>query len=123
MREDMYKVIVERPRRGGGVQGDGRNWRNSRDRGAHLGMQRGYASRKWLNDNLAPLKRWLHKQVHRPWDAAYSELSQGIDRDVWTGLRLRGHQAAAQPPGGAGAPRRWALKGITAREHEVASTR
>jgi hypothetical protein len=66
MREDMYKVIVERPRRGGGVQGDGRNWRNSRDRGAHLGMQRGYASRKWLNENLAPLKRWLHKQVHRP---------------------------------------------------------
>ena len=80
MREDMYKVIVERPRRGGGVQGDGRNWRNSRDRGAHLGMQRGYASRKWLNENLAPLKRWLHKQVHRPWDAVYSELSQGIDR-------------------------------------------
>ena len=27
MREDMYKVIVERPRRGGGVQGEGRNWR------------------------------------------------------------------------------------------------
>jgi hypothetical protein len=80
MREDMYKVIVERPRRGGGVQGDGRNWRNSRDRGAHLGMQRGYASRKWLNENLAPLKRWLHKQVHRPWDGVYSELSQGIDR-------------------------------------------
>src|SRR6185503_4035706 len=80
MREDMHKVIVERPRRGGGVQGDGRNWRNSRDRGAHLGMQRGYASRKWLNENLAPLRRWLHKQVHRPWDAVYSELSQGIDR-------------------------------------------
>lgn len=80
MREDMYKVIVERPRRGGGVQGDGRIWRNSRDRGSHLGMQRGYAYRKYLNENLAPLKRWLHKQIHRPWDAVYSELSQGIDR-------------------------------------------
>ena len=80
MREDMYKVIVERPRRGGGVQGEGRTWRNSRDRGTHLGMQRGYARPKWLNENLAPLRRWLHKQVHRPWDAVYSELSQGIDR-------------------------------------------
>jgi hypothetical protein len=80
MREDMYKVIVERPRRGGGVQGDGRNWRNSRDRGSHLGMKRGYVYGKSLNENLAPLKRWLHKQAHRPWDAVYSELSQGIDR-------------------------------------------
>ena len=80
MREDMYKVIVERPRRGGGVQGDGRNWRNSRDRGSHLGMQQGYAYPKYLNENLAPLKRWLHKQVHRPWDAVYSDLSRGIDR-------------------------------------------
>ena len=80
MREDMDKVIVERPRRGGGVQGDGRIWRNSRDRGAHLGMQRGYAHPKGFNENLAPLKRWLHKQAHRPWDAVYSELCRGIDR-------------------------------------------
>ena len=80
MRDDMYKLIVERPRRGGGVQGDGRAWRNSRDRGNHLGMRRGYADRKGLNENLAPLKRWLHKQVHRPWNLVYSELSKGIDR-------------------------------------------
>lgn len=80
MREDMSKVIVERPRRGGGVQGDGRQWRNSRERGSHLGMTRGYRYRKGLNENLAPLKRWLHKQVHRPWDKVYAELCSGIDR-------------------------------------------
>ncbi|MDM0115561.1 hypothetical protein QTI66_25655 [Variovorax sp. J22R133] len=80
MREDMYKVIVERPRRGGGVQGEGRIWRNSRDRGSHLGMKRGYGWGKHLNENLAPLKRWLHKQVHRPWDKVYAELCGGIDR-------------------------------------------
>jgi len=80
MRDDMDKVIVERPRRGGGVQGDGRNWRNSRERGSHLGMQRGYSHPKWLNENLAPLKRWLHKQVHRPWDKVFAELCSGIDR-------------------------------------------
>ena len=80
MREDMDKVIVERPRRGGGVQGDGRVFRNSRERGSHLGMTQGYAYPKGLNENLAPLKRWLHKQVHRPWDKVYAELCSGIDR-------------------------------------------
>ncbi|MFH0133663.1 hypothetical protein ACGLHS_25900 [Variovorax sp. VaC1] len=80
MRDDMDKVIVERPRRGGGVQGDGRAWRNSKERGSHLGMKRGYGRTKWLNENLAPLKRWLHKQVHRPWDKVYAELCSGIDR-------------------------------------------
>lgn len=80
MREDMSKVIVERPRRGGGVQGDGRRWRNSRERGSHLGMKRGYGHPKGLSENLAPLKRWLHKQVHRPWDKVYAELCGGIDR-------------------------------------------
>ena len=80
MREDMSKVIVERPRGGGGVQGDGRRWRNSRERGSHLGMTQGYRYPKHLNENLAPLKRWLHKQVHRPWDKVYAELCSGIDR-------------------------------------------
>ena len=80
MRDDMDKVIVERPRRGGGVQGDGRKWRNSKERGSHLGMKRGYGRTKWLNENLAPLKRWLHKQVHRLWDKVYAELCSGIDR-------------------------------------------
>ncbi|MGJ7504723.1 hypothetical protein ACSFBF_30500 [Variovorax sp. ZT5P49] len=80
MREDMDKVIVERPRRGGSWQGDGRAWRNSKEAGAHLGMKRGYHHTKRLNENLAPLKRWLHKQVHRPWDKVYAELCSGIDR-------------------------------------------
>jgi hypothetical protein len=80
MREDMDKVIVERPRRGGSWQGDGRAWRNSKEAGSHLGMKRGYHRTKWLNENLAPLKRWLHKQVHRPWDKVYAELCSGIDR-------------------------------------------
>lgn len=80
MRDDMDKVIVERPRTGWRVQGDGRIWRNSKEAGSHLGMKRGYKHRKWLNENLAPLKRWLHKQVHRPWDKVYAELCSGIDR-------------------------------------------
>ncbi|MET3377121.1 hypothetical protein ABIC89_006202 [Variovorax boronicumulans] len=80
MRDDMDKVIVERPRGGWRVQGDGRPWRNSPERGSHLGMKRGLQHPKWLSENLQPLKRWLHKQVHRPWDKVYAELCSGIDR-------------------------------------------
>jgi hypothetical protein len=79
MRDDMCKVIVERPRRGGGRDG-ARSFRNSEDRPARIGMRVGYGNRKWLNENLAPLKRWLGRQVHRPWDKVYAELTEGIDR-------------------------------------------
>ncbi len=87
MREDMYKVIVERPRKGGHVQGDGRAYRNGAARcwkeadnaPSHLGMKKGYGRTKWLNENLAPLKRWLGQQVNRPWDKVFSELSAHID--------------------------------------------
>ncbi len=87
MREDMYKVIVERPRKGGGVQGMGRAFRNGSHRcwkgvdnaPSHLGIKRGYGYGKRLNENLAPLKRWLGQQVNRPWDKVFSELSAHID--------------------------------------------
>jgi len=80
MRDDMYKVIVERPRHGRAWQDDGRVFRNSEDRPARIGMRNGYFRRKSLNENLAPLERWLWQQRHRPWDKVYSELSAGIDR-------------------------------------------
>ncbi len=87
MREDMYKVIVERPRKGGSAQGDGRRWRNGQARcwdGAenaptHLGMRRGYSRPKYLNENLVPLQRWLEQQINRPWDKVFSELCANID--------------------------------------------
>jgi hypothetical protein len=80
MRADMYKVIVERPRKNRSTVDNGRIWRNNEERSGKVGIKRGYFHIKWLNENLAPLKRWLRKQIHRPWDAVYSELSQGIDR-------------------------------------------
>jgi hypothetical protein len=82
MRADMYKVIVERPRKGGGraLKSDGRIFRNSESAPPKLGMKQGYNSRKWLNENLSPLKRFLQSQIGRPWNKVYSELSQGIDR-------------------------------------------
>ncbi|QWP78196.1 hypothetical protein J5226_07305 [Lysobacter sp. K5869] len=81
MRNDMYKVIVERPRRGGGWARPGREARDPDERPAREGMRdRLRGGRKWLNENLRPLERWLERQVGRPWDAVYSELCRHVDR-------------------------------------------
>ncbi len=81
MREDMYKVIVERPRWGSRMRTrDGRIYRASEDVPGKIGMKEGYRVRKSLNENLAPLKRWLESQVNRPWDKVYAELCANIDR-------------------------------------------
>lgn len=81
MREDMFKIIVERPRliNSNGYYRDGRKFRNDEDAPARLGMKRGYQWTKWFNENLAPLKRYLEKQVNRPWDKIYSEIRTHID--------------------------------------------
>jgi hypothetical protein len=61
-REDMNKVIVERPRRG--KYGDDRaaKRRNDFEGPVFLGMRAGYGYRS-LNENLAPLRRYLRAQV------------------------------------------------------------
>lgn len=81
MREDMFKVIVERPRRlhGNAYKSDGRAYRNREDSPMRLGMQKGYSDKKWLNENLGPLKRYLASQANRPWDKVYSEIRATID--------------------------------------------
>jgi hypothetical protein len=82
MREDMFKVIVERPRlvNSNGYSRDGRKFRNDENAPGRLGMKRGYTQwPKSLNENLAPLKRYLEKQVNRPWDKVYSEIRATID--------------------------------------------
>ena len=82
MREDMFKVIVERPRlvNSNGYSRDGRKFRNDENAPSRLGMKRGYTQRpKWLNENLAPLKRYLEQQVDRPWNKVYSDIRATID--------------------------------------------
>jgi hypothetical protein len=99
----MHKVIVERPRllRGG--------WTN-RKSSARLsvtqcataldapddfdsGPKRASSARhgKWLNENLAPLRRYLMKQVGRPWDKVYSEICSTIDTRSAVGLHVLQH--------------------------------
>jgi hypothetical protein len=79
MRNDMYKVIVERPRRWKGGDGSAARLRDDFDGPANLGMRAGYAGR-FLNENLTPLRRYLRSQVGRPWNKVFGEISAGIDR-------------------------------------------
>jgi len=79
MREDMYKVIVERPRRGKEGDAFAARLRNDFDGPTRLGTRAGYSYRS-LNENLAPLRRYLHAQIGRPWNKVFSEICAGIDR-------------------------------------------
>ncbi len=96
MREDMFKVIVERPRTG---------WRSApRCRGrlsgeddlpTKIGMKRHVAvtriGSRWLNENLNPLKRYLGRQVGRPWDKVYSEISATLSPGHTVKAHVRQH--------------------------------
>lgn len=79
MRSDMCKIIVERPRRSKDLNEHALRLRNALDGPAHLGMRVGYGYRE-LNENLAPLRRYLHSQVGRPWNKVFSEICSTIDR-------------------------------------------
>jgi hypothetical protein len=85
MRSDMNKVIVERPRLlrgdwlGGGRESGFRQFLQDETRAPKIGMRAGHQNRKWLNENLAPLRRFLESSAGRPWDKVLSELRAGID--------------------------------------------
>ena len=103
MRSDMHKVIVERPRflRA--------RWENKKTSLRLTNQQRAEATdsaeeydsgprrassarhEKWLNENLAPLRRYLVRQVGRPWNKVYSEIRQTIDTRSAIGLHVLQH--------------------------------
>ncbi len=83
MRPDMDKVIVERPRRGAEWEEPGRRRAAQRDRqdpeSAPLRESMGGRRKtKMLNENLAPLRRFLLKNVGRPWDKVRSEIAEHV---------------------------------------------
>jgi hypothetical protein len=103
MRSDMHKVIVERPRM---LRS---KWKNRKTALRLSETQRAQAVRdaedydsgrprassarheKILNENLAPLKRFLMQQVGRPWDKVYSEICRTIDTRSAIGLHVLQH--------------------------------
>jgi hypothetical protein len=90
MREDMNKVIVERPRRGKYGEDRAARRRDDFEGPAFLGMRAGYGYRS-LNENLAPLRRYLRAQVGRPWNKVFSEICTGIDGRNTVQQHIRQH--------------------------------
>lgn len=95
MRADMYEVLIERPRKGGGFRYLRTNKPQVRDWDGDDGFEDRVAPRqrrtKFFDDHLQPLRRWLRKQVNRPWDKVYSELCATIDTRTTTGQHLLHH--------------------------------
>ena len=94
MREDMFKIIVERPRWGS------RHATKSKLRldkcpgrshvtGKRLASEIGYT--KHLSENLAPLRRFLHKQVGRRQDDVFSEICKCLDAGSTVKMHVREH--------------------------------
>lgn len=100
MRNDMFKVIVERPRRGGKPgehhivrQAKKVNIEYDKEDGTYelkerdsFGSGKAKSSttfrlgwnKKDLNENLTPLWRFIQGNVGRPWDKVYSEICESI---------------------------------------------
>jgi hypothetical protein len=102
MRADMAKIIVERPRCSGGP-GRGRPL-PPEERPSHEGMRRGHVLRgqaKSLNENLSALRRYLERQVGRPWNKVYAEIARNLRTDSTVQQHVRDHVAdlvALHPP-------------------------
>src|SRR5262245_46157414 len=87
----MGKVLVERPRLKvcRYAPGPEKGYRKRIDRcydddgspPRREGMKKRYGSnRKYFNEHLGPLRRFLNSNVGRPWDKVYSEICQHVDR-------------------------------------------
>ncbi|MEP3889737.1 MAG: hypothetical protein ABJN69_04670 [Hellea sp.] len=91
----MFKVIVERPRSGRSRASKSKLRydkceERSRVSGHRLVMESGGYT-KHLNENLAPLKRYLHKQLGRRWDDVFSEICAHLDTGSTVKMHVREH--------------------------------
>ena len=105
MRADMKKIVVERPRWGSRQSNRKFSARlkyvpehDSEDQPRKAyGFESHAVDRgqkyfeKEFTDVLGPLKRFLRKNVGRPWNNVYSELCRGLDRRRVTGLHIFEH--------------------------------
>jgi hypothetical protein len=93
MRDDMARVIVERPRIPVFNSRKGRR-RAMEDLPSYEGMRRSQALRgdlKELNENLTPLRRYLERQVGRPWNKVYSEIAAHLRAGSAVQQHVRDH--------------------------------
>lgn len=94
MRSDMFKVIVERPRWGAR---HAPSVKLKKDKNPHkrIGLKRhaweNAAYVKSLNENLAPLVRFIQRRVGRRWDDVFSEICAGLDTGSTVKMHVRQH--------------------------------
>lgn len=94
----LDKIVVERPRGGGGLKtppgykkalqksnNEGRKYESLRRRWTESGH------RKSFSDHLGPLRRLLRSKVGEHWDDVYSEICQRLDRNTVTGQHVISH--------------------------------
>tara|TARA_R110000868_G_scaffold39314_1_gene136878 strand:- start:1058 stop:1822 length:765 start_codon:yes stop_codon:yes gene_type:complete len=96
MRNDIAKVIVQRPRLGGHGARKGRALRDLELARNAVGMKRAASEsgvRKMLNENLAPLRRYFGRQVGRPWNKVWSEVCANLRVTSTVQQHVRDHIA------------------------------
>ena len=101
MRNDMAKVVTEAPRRGHGNSSNKWGRRLSKDEyglddhsagRAPIARGRQYGwNAKEFSDLLGPLRRYLRKQVGRPWNKVWSEITGTLDSRSLTGQHIFDH--------------------------------
>ena len=93
MRKDMAKVLVERPRL---IDSAARRRRIVPDDllPKSIGLRRDVREAggfKPLNENLAPLRRYLERQVGRPWNNVFSEIAANLKSSSTVQQHVRDH--------------------------------
>lgn len=94
MRGDMPKVIVERARRGARPLRKGRALRDDDLSLSDVAVKihdRSRGRTKSLNENLNPLKRFLEKQVGRPWSKVWAEVCENLKPTNTVQQHVRDH--------------------------------
>jgi hypothetical protein len=98
MRDDMFEVIIERPRHASRARFPRKFRRrdavDTRRDPERLGFVAGIGlTDKSLNENLAPLRRYLERQVDRPWDKVWSEICEKLKPSSTVQQHVRDHIA------------------------------
>jgi len=95
MRDDMFKLLVERPRWGAGRAQAAKLKRTYDQDIKNIGLKRhawiASPYTKSLNENFAPLIRFLRSRRGQSWDSIYSEICAGLDTGSTVKMHVRQH--------------------------------
>ncbi len=91
MRKDMSKVIVERPRLNHRYFKEQKYKGDLEEAPLKEGMRPKSHQRKQLNENLAPLWRFLESKIGKSWNKTFSEICENICIDSAVQNHIREH--------------------------------